>query len=104
MNRRGRLLVAGALVAMAGVVLAVAARQRPPADDPEARAAYAEWLVAADARDKTTAQAEEARRLGPAGAAVAGEAERVAREAGEHAERLGAEWGGRWRGLGLSEH
>lgn len=97
---RSRYLTAAVLVAAALAVAAVAVRQQTPVNDPDARAAYAEYLVAVDARGQAAAQARRAREL-DGGEPVAREADRVGREAGESADRLRATWGERWRRLGL---
>lgn len=81
------------------------------ADDPDARVAYAEFLVAVGAGAKARDAAARVRAMvGAAGPAARAAAERLlaeaaaaARDADEHAARLRAEWGGRWRHIGLAE-
>ena len=102
-----RRLVAVALVAAAVVVfLAVVRNDLRVA---QARAAYAEYVEVCAANNRAVVTATDARELagtvGPADKPIAqqaaDEAERLSREAASHAERLVAEWGDRWRRLGL---
>jgi hypothetical protein len=104
-TRVGRLAVI-ILVVVAAVVAVVAVRW---SDDSDARAAHAEFLVVRAALERAEASAAEARELvrratpadRPAAERIAGDAERAVREADEHARLLRAEWGRRWRRLGL---
>ena len=99
--------VAVALVAFAlgAAVISV----RTFRQDGEARAAWAEYQTVCVARDAAIAQYKEAKALAdtvpaadrPEAERVAKEAEAVAAEAIDHADRLEVVWGQRWMGLGL---
>ena len=91
-----RRLIAALLVIVAVLAFAVASRST---DDPDARLAHAEYLVACNARDRAAAAAREATELG--GEQAAADAEKLAREAGDYAEQLRRECGERWGRLGL---